>query len=150
MSNSRQQHHFLPAAAFSAAFLGALHSATFVWLTAVVYKGNIRGYVPAGIRAIMYLTMGATAVFVYMVVVGRRRGSDSYVLGGCLGVPIAVVVSSFATAMLVRVLGYSLATDVAVNAAYAVFSLLLAVVCYLRWLRRSLDRTPGPTRETAV
>ena len=136
MPEERPKHHLLPALAFSAAFLGAVHTATFVWLTAFVYKGNIRGYVPAGIRGITNLALGAVVVAIYMGLVSYRRNSGSYLAGGCLGAPVALLTTSLATGLLLRLLGYSVRNDVVVSSLVSGLCLLTAFVIHWRWLRR--------------
>lgn len=139
MPNERSRHHLLPALGFSAAFLGAVHMGTFVWLTAFMYKASIRGYVPAGITGMRNLAAGAVVVAIYMIVIGHRRKSGSYLLGGCLGVPVALLGTSAATGLLLDILGYSLRTDILVSSLCAGLCLLLALGFHWRWLRRKTD-----------
>jgi hypothetical protein len=133
------RQHLLPALAFSSAFLGAVNLGTFVWLTVFVYEGNIRGYVPAGFRAMTNLAVGALVVAILMGVVGYRRNSGSYLLGGCLGVPVAMIVPPLGAGLLFRIIGYSPTTDVAASSICAALCFLMAVSFYWMWLRRGVD-----------
>lgn len=139
MPNERSRQHLLPASGFSAAFLGAVHMGTFFWLTAFVYQGNIRGYVPAGITGMMNLAAGAVVVAIYLGVVGHRRNSGGYLLGGCLGVPVALVGTSLVTGLLIRIIGYSLRSDILISSLCAGLCFLLALGVHWRWLRRKTD-----------
>jgi hypothetical protein len=114
--------------------------ATLVWQTAFVYKGNIRGYVPAGITGMKYLAVAGVAVALYMGIVARRRNSGGYVAGGCLGAPVALLVTSLFTGVLIRVVGYSLRADIAVSSVCGALCLGMAFMFHWKWLRRGVDQ----------
>jgi hypothetical protein len=131
----------LEALAFATAALAAVHMFTLVWLTAFVYHGSIRGYVPAGLGAMCILGVAALALLVYLAALGRIRGgkSASFVFGGMLGVPIAVFVSSLYASMVFALLRYSWQKDVAISAVGGVLFVVMAVVFHKLWLCKKAD-----------
>ena len=133
-NGKRPRLHLLAVLLFATATLGAVHLGTFVWLTAFVYHGNIRGYVPAGLKGLTILAVATLILLAYLGWLGHRHesGTSGYLLGGCLGVPVAVFSSAIYSSVLVTLLGYSLQLDVAVNAIGAFLFGLIAVVVH--WL----------------
>jgi hypothetical protein len=131
----------LEAMAFATAALRAVHMFTLVWLTAFVYHGSIRGYVPAGFGGIRNLGVAALVLLIYLTVLGRIRGgkSASYCFGGILGVPLAVAGSSLYASMVFSVLRYSWQNDVAVSAVGGVLFTVMAVVFHRLWLCKKAD-----------
>ena len=134
------KRHFFLALAFSSASLAAVHLGAFTWLTAFVYHANIRGYVPAGITGMSFLFLAWVLLQIPLVVAGRRRGhTTQYLLGGVLGVPVAVLLASFYSRALVALLAYTLQNDIAVASFGAVLSMAIAVFAYRRYLSRKSD-----------
>jgi hypothetical protein len=127
--------HFLLGLAFSSATLAAVHLGTFTWLTAFVYHANIRGYVPAGITGMSFVFLAWVLLQIPLVMAGRRRRhTTQYLLGGVVGVPVAIVLASFYSSALIALFGYTLEKDIAISSFGAVLSAAIAVYghrCYL-------------------
>lgn len=137
------KHPFFLTLAFTAASLAGVHLGTFVWLTAFVYHHSIRDYVPAGITGVTLLFLAWVILQVPLVIAGRRRHQTMpYVLGGLLGVPVAVVVSSLYSSALSALLGYSLQIDVAVASSGAVLFMAMAIVIHRCCLSKKSDDKP--------
>ena len=102
---------------------------TFVWLTAFVYRQNIRGYVPAGITGLSFLGIATVLLLIYLSGLARRYNQRfaRYILGGFLGVPLALVISSFYTSSLAGLLGYSLNKDIAISSIGAILFTSIAI-----------------------
>ncbi len=134
------KRHFLLALAFSSASLAAVHLGVFTWLTAFVYHANIRGYVPAGITGMSFPFLAWLLLQIPLVVIGRRRRhTPQYLLGGLLGVPVAIVLASFYSSALIALLGYTLQKDIAIASFGAVLSTAIAVFAHQRYLSRKSD-----------
>ena len=133
--------HLLPALAFATATLAAVHMLTFVWLTAFVYRDNIRGYVPAGLTALLILGVASLALLFYLTTVARRQRNRSgpYVLGGCLAVPVAIFGCSIYAGALIALLGHSWQKDVAINSVGGLLCIAAAIVCHILWLSKKTD-----------
>ena len=132
--------HFLVALAFTSASLAGVHLGTFVWLTAFVYHHNIRDYVPAGITGMSLLFLAWLILQAPLFVTGRRRHyTTQYLLGGLLGVPIAIAISSLYSSALIALLGYSLQKDIAVASCGVALFTAIAIVCHRRYLSRKSD-----------
>ena len=133
--------HLLPALAFGAAALGAVHMLTFVWLTAFVYHDNIRGYVPAGLTGLLFLGIASLVLLYHLATVARRQRNRStpYLLGGCLAVPVAVLGSSVYAGALIALIGYSWQKDAAISSIGGVFCIAAAIVIYTLWLKKRTD-----------
>lgn len=129
--------NMLAALAFSTTVLGAVHLLTFVWLTAFVYHDNIRGYVPAGMMGFEVLAVATMLLLIYLGVLGRRKKSTTaYLPLGCLAVPLAVVVASIYCGALLKILGYSVRTDIGISLGGAVLFITLATVIQRKYLRK--------------
>ncbi len=142
------KHHFLLALAFATASLTAVHSVTFAWLTGLVYHDNIRGYVPAGFKGMFFLFIAWVLLQVRLALVGRRRRRMArYILGGFLGVPVALVIFSLYTDAALALLGYSLQKDIAISSVGVVLFTALSVTlhrCYMS--AKSDNNSVEPTR----
>ena len=140
--------HFLLALALSASGLAAVHLGTFVWLTACVYHDNIRGYVPAGLTALLFLALAWLVLQIPLTLIGRRRRRvASYFVGGCFGVPAALLSASLFSGAFVALLGYSLQKDIAVGAVGAVLFATAFVALFCRYMTKRADnKSVEPTR----
>lgn len=140
MPNEKPRYHVLAALGFSVAFFGAVLMGTRVWFSTDVYLGNIREYEPINTTGMKLSAIGAGILAVYMGVVGhRRRELGSYLLGGCLGVPVAFVGLLVVVGFLRRSVGHSLRAGILVDSLCAGLCLLLAFGVHWWWLRRATD-----------
>lgn len=132
----------LPALAFGTAALAAVHMLTLVWLVALVYRDDIRGYVPAGLTGLLILGVASLILFANLTAVARRRRDRAapYAFGGCLAVPAAVLGVSVYAGLLIPFLGrYSWQKDVAINSVGGVLCTVLAIVFWRLWLSKKAD-----------
>ncbi len=138
---SKPKHALLFAVVFSTAILGTVHLCTFVWLTAFVYGDNIRGYAPAGITGLAILAMATLLNLVYFQFLATRNNHPAgrYVLGGLLGVPLAVVVTSYYGYILLKIAGYSLSKDIAIHIVGIVLFSAIAVGAHMLFTRKNSD-----------
>lgn len=129
--------HLLAALAIATTALAAVHMSTFVWLTAFVYRDNIRGYVPAGMTGLSIIIPASFLMLIYLGIVRRRydRKAGGYFLAGCLSVPLAILLSSIYTSVLLALLGRSWKTDVAINTVGVVIFLAIAIVLHRGYMR---------------
>jgi len=143
------RHHFLPALAFSATTLAAVHQGTFVWLTAFVYHANIRGYVPAGITGFSRLFIAWVLLQIPLMITGRRRHHlMKYLLAGIFGVPVAIVAASLYDSAIIALVGYTLQRDIGV-ASFGVFLFTaVSLICYERYMGKKSDNNSPHTIAT--
>ena len=128
----KREYDILVALGFSTTLLGAIHMLTFVWLTAFVYKGNIRGYVPAGLTGLLIMAIASLIILIYLSLVGRRdRKSASYLFGGIVGIPAAFILSSTCSSALITLFGYTVTTDILINLIGAILLIVIAVKLHL-------------------
>jgi hypothetical protein len=121
---------------------------TFVWLTAFVYQDNIRGYVPAGITGLSILIITSLVLLIYLGFVSRRfrvfsmadnkyyGNTGKYILGGILGVPVAVITCSFYTYIFLLLFGYTLQKDILISLFGSVFMVAFAVWVHIKYINK--------------
>ena len=129
---------FLRALAFSTAALAAVYMLSFVWLVGIVYRDNIRGYVPAGLTGMMIFGVAWLVLVFRLSEIAKRRqdGVGLYVLGGCLAGPAALCGFAIYTGLLIRFLGaYSWQKDVAVSSIGAAVCLVASIKFHQLWLK---------------
>ena len=136
------------ALAFGATYLATVHTLSFVWLTAHVYHSNIRGYVPAGMTGLFYLFIAWLFLQVHLTLVGIRRCCmGPYFAAGFVAVPVGVLMASFYAGILLALFGYSLQTDIAINAVGSVLFAILSLTFHRCYLSRNADNNSvEPTR----
>lgn len=130
--------------AFATVVLGAVHMLTFVWLTALVYRDNIRGYVPAGITGVTVLGVATLALVVYLAIVWRKQGKPiDFIPVGCLGAILGVLAASLYCRLLIKMLGYTLQKDVGISAIGAILFIVIAVMIQIRIRRQGKSQVAG-------
>ena len=145
MNDQKQPKRDLSGAVvFATAVLGAVHMLTFVWLTAFVYRDNIRGYVPAGITGLTVLAVSTLAVIAYLTIVWRKQGKPSdFIPVGCLGAILGILAASLYCGLLIKILGYTLKKDVAISASGAILFITVAVLIQIRTRRKGSSQPAG-------
>ena len=145
MNDQKQPKRDLSGAvAFATAVLGAVHMLTFVWLTALVYRDNIRGYVPAGVTGLTVLAVATLALVVYLAIVWRKQGRPGdFIPVGCLGAILGVLAASLYCRLLVTILGYTLQKDVGISASGAILFIAIAVMIQIRIRRKGSSQPAG-------
>lgn len=145
MNDEKQPRRDLSGAVvFATSVLGAVHMLTFVWLTAFVYRDNIRGYVPAGITGLTVLAVATLALIIYLTIVWRRQGRiGDFIPVGCLGAIVGVLAASLYCRLLIKILGYTLKKDVFISASGAILFIAVAVLIQIRTRRRGSSQQAG-------
>ena len=132
--------------AFATTTLAAVHSLVFVWLTGFVYRDNIRGYVPAGIGAMTYLGIAMLVLLFYLAVMAKRHRNSAapYIGIGCLAAPLAILVFSIYTSLVIPFLGkYSWQKDVTMAAVGAIVCIVMSIIFHRMWLSKKSSQ-PSP------
>ena len=149
--------------AFSTAVLGSIHMLIFVWLTAFKYKDNIRGYVPAGLTGLSILLLSSWILLIYLGLASRKFRSfslaegkyrsiaGSYILGGILGTPTAVVLCSLYSSAYITIFGYSLNKDIIFSLIGAILMMVLAIWVHIKFMNKKADnKSSEPILKTPV
>lgn len=132
--------HFLIALTFAAISLAAVFLASFVWLTEFLYHDSIGGYVPAGITGMSHLFLAWLVLQFPLIIVGlRRRRTSHYLAGGCLGVPVAILLAAIYCNILYILLGHSFQKRVDIAAAGVIVFLVASIVFYDFFMRKKAD-----------
>lgn len=132
----------LAALAFAVAALTAVLSFAFVWFTAFVYRDNIRGYVPAGLGALMWLGIATLVLLFHLTAVARRHHASAvpYLAAGCLAAPTAVFVFRIYSTFLISFVGeFSWQKDVTISAVGGAVCTVMAIVFHRAWLSKKTD-----------